>query len=116
MTITLFPAQQFGHHQGYVSTFGDAVAMATVGAGNVIIPTKVGAHPGGYRLFPDVKVEQPGNNLPRFQLHRLFLEPADQKHGSVQLDHKFMIQAHLSVLLAITQNLPPLIPFIRTGQ
>ncbi len=76
-------AKEFRHHPFNVGTFGDAVAMTAVSAGDVIVRAQLGADSRGGRLFANVKVQcAPHLSVPKCLLRRL-LETANSHHGSV---------------------------------
>ena len=57
------PTEQFGHHELRVDALGDTMAMAAVGAANVIINTQVGTYSVGTASWPADEWTEP--DMPR---------------------------------------------------
>ena len=51
-------AKKLGHHAVHARTFGQGVAMAAVGGGQVVAGAQVGAHAGGHGFLPGGQVQR----------------------------------------------------------
>src|SRR5580658_6701887 len=87
---TAFPAavsslfsQQFGKHQLRRGAFGEAVAMAAMRAGHVVVRAKRFANTDGNRFFADVKMRQARHQRACVQFIYVFFKQTDGHHLTV---------------------------------
>ena len=74
---------QFGEHASDVDALGDAVAVAAVGTGNVVVLAQVQHDAGGGRFLARVQMHEAGQVAGgEFHVHP-FLEFPDRLHGAV---------------------------------
>ena len=78
----LFP-EELGKHHPRVSALGQAVAVATVGAGDVVVGAQRLADADCDRLLADVEVRQARHEGARVQIVDPLLEEADGQHLTV---------------------------------
>ena len=98
---TVAPAEDLGHHAVDVAALGDAVAVAPVGAGDVVAVVQVDAHADGGCFLPGVEMDESGNAaFGKLAMHTL-LELADRVHGAVALQKLFAIELHSRFLPSV---------------
>ena len=83
-------AVQLGHHQPHLAALGDDVAVAAVGAGDVVVVVQRGAHPDRHGLLPQVEVHEAGQLAGGEQVLHPVLEVADLEHP-LQHEHQFVV-------------------------
>ena len=96
------PAEELGVHLLQIAAFGHQVAVAPVGAGDLVAVAQVHHHARGDGFLADVEVECPRDLPGLHELPRLFLEGADAHHPAVD------IQEHL--VRDASHRLSPLLP------
>jgi hypothetical protein len=84
--ITRLAAHQFGHHPVHRGALRDAMAVATMGAGDVVALAEVRTGGSRYRLFADVAMCRALDESGAEQLRRPLVETADLDHSRV---HRF---------------------------
>ena len=72
-----FLAEQFGEHFVHRCALGEAMAVAAVGAGNVIIPAQRFTHAHGNRFFADIEMSQTRHLGAEIKLVDLLFEQTD---------------------------------------
>ena len=70
-------AKEFGHHAVKIAPFGDHMAMAAMGADDVIIVSQRGADPCPHRLLANVQVDKAGQLPLAKKLAHLLLKTAN---------------------------------------
>ena len=92
---TILFARKLQQHRLDFTTLGDAVAVASVGAGNVILVRHVKAGSDGDRLLIAIDVDKPGQlALLIFRAHALF-EFANSFHQPIGIGELF--SSHLTI-------------------
>src|SRR6516165_10385851 len=76
-------AVDLGHHLADINAFGDAVAMAAMGAGDGVTVVEVAADADRRRLLARVQVHESGDLAGRELRVHAFLELADRPHRAV---------------------------------
>ena len=71
-------AVQLGHHAAHLAALGDDVAVAAVGAGDVVVVVEGGAHADRHRLLAQVQVHEAGQLAGGEQV----LDPVSRSGGS----------------------------------
>ena len=88
--IPSFLTQQFSKHPLRRGSFGEAMSVATMRAGDVVILPQRFANPHRHRFFADVQVSQSWHQSARIQLVHLLFERANAHHltvhGQIALD------------------------------
>ena len=84
LAVAGFLAEQLREHQVRRRALGQAVTVAAVGAGHVIVLAQRLAHADGDRLFPDVEVGQTRHQRARVEIVDPFLEQPDGHHLAVE--------------------------------
>jgi hypothetical protein len=79
----ILAAKNLGHHRLDVAAFGDAVAVAAVGRGDVILVVQMEADADPRRLFAGIEMDETGDVARRELLVDGVLELADGAHLSV---------------------------------
>ena len=87
--IAGFLAQQFSEHQVGRGSLRQAVAVAAMGAGNVVLAIQRVADPHRNRLFAAVEVRQAGHDSPLVKLVHLVLKQPDPHHLTIGVDPSF---------------------------
>ena len=77
-------AIQLGHHPPHVHTLGDAVPVAAVRAGHVIVVSQIRAHANGHRLLAGGGVAATDGLAGLILLGEPVLESADERHASIE--------------------------------
>src|SRR5712692_2541313 len=78
--------EQLRKHAVELRAFGDAVPVAAMRAGDVVVVVERRAHADGHGLLADVEMRQPRHLASAIQLVDLLLEMPDPQHAPVQLD------------------------------
>ena len=73
-------AEELGEHALHVGALGDAMAVAAMGGGDLVILGQRHADAGGARLLPDGQVHGAVDEAAHVALLRAFLEAADEIH------------------------------------
>jgi hypothetical protein len=81
-------AKQLRHHQVEAAALGDAVAVAAVGAGDVVLGAQRGAGADGDGLHADVGVGGAADQAFHEELDDLGVEVADRPHLAVEVDEQ----------------------------
>ena len=81
--IAGFLAQQFCEHQVGRGSLGQAVAVAAMRAGNVVLAIQRFAHSHRNRLFAAVQMRQAGHDAPLIKLIHLVLKQPDPHHLAI---------------------------------
>src|SRR5712692_9491158 len=79
-------AEQLGEHPGDVGALGQAVAVAAVGARDVVVLAQRRAHAHGDGLLSDVEVGEARHPGAAVELVHLFLEQPDRRHPAVHVE------------------------------
>ena len=87
--VSGFFSQQFGKHQFRRGAFGEAVAMAAMRAGDVVIGAQRFANSDRDRFFADVKVRQARHQRARVQFIYIFFKQTDRHHLAVHAQPLF---------------------------
>jgi hypothetical protein len=94
-------AEELGVHVAEVAALGDEVAVAAVGAGDLVLGGEVRHHTRRHRLLADVEVEGAGDLARLHQLARLLLEDADAHHAPVQIEQRLARRFHTVILRSV---------------
>src|SRR4029077_20629113 len=82
------------HHQRGVAALGDAVAMAAMGAGDIVPGPEMGADADGGGLLAGIEMDKARDAaLGELFLHPL-LEAADRRHVAIRLQQFVALQLH----------------------
>jgi hypothetical protein len=95
------------HHRLDVAALGDAMAVASVGAGDVVFVLQVHAHPHARGFLAGVKVHEPGDRPGGELVMHPVLELADRAHLRISLGELFSAQLKhgiVSSLVVIRSN------------
>ena len=99
-------AVDLGHHRPEVAALGDAVAVAAVGARDVVVVVEVGADARRDRLLADVHVHE-ARDLTGAELARdPLLEEPDREHRPVEAEQRLRGDRHRVSLLVVTTGAP----------
>src|SRR5271165_2600701 len=86
--------EQLLHHQNRVAALGDAVAMAAMGARDVVPWPEMRADADGCGFLPSIEVDKSGNAALRELFLHALLEAADRDHVAIGLQQFFAAQLH----------------------
>ena len=89
LAVTGRTTEELGHHAVDVSAFGDAVAVAAMGTGDVIGILQVGTDRHRHAFFTNVGVQGPHYFALAGLVFRLFLEQANAPHALIHLEELF---------------------------
>src|SRR5436309_2359043 len=96
--VAVLPAHELRHHAVHARALGDAVAVAAMGADDVVALAEVRAGARRHRLLADVAVRRPLDEPGVEELRRLLVEAADLDHRGVEA---------LELLAAELHSAPP---------
>ena len=83
--IAHFLAEQFGEHQVHRRAFRQAMAVAAMRAGDVIVRAQRLANAHGDGFLTDIKMSQAGHQRAGVQIVDLLFEQADHHHAPVHV-------------------------------
>src|SRR5580658_10089427 len=92
--VSGFFSQQFGNHQFRGGAFGEAVAMAAMRAGYVVVRAKRFANAHGNGFFADVKMRQAWHQRACVQFIHIFFKQTDGHHLTVHAQPFFDARAN----------------------
>ncbi|MNY29431.1 hypothetical protein D3C86_1634720 [compost metagenome] len=79
-------AEDFRHHAVDITAFCNAVPMATMGGGNIVLVGQVHAHPHCACFLASVQVSVPGDITGTHLNHDPLFENTDGLHGPIGLE------------------------------
>ena len=97
----LLAAEDLGHHPVRVAPLGDAVAVAAMGGGDVVLVVQMQADADRGRLLAGIEMDEAGDVACRELLVDGVLERADGPHLPVRLEQFVAAELHV--------GLPPLL-------
>ena len=92
-------AEELRHHEVEVAALGDDVAVAAVGAGDVVIIPQALAHRRGDRLLAQIQMGEAVDLALCEQPRGCRLESADAAHTEIDVFHLFFADCHLKTSL-----------------
>jgi len=95
LAVTGGLAEELSVHRLVVAALCYEVAVAAVGAGDLVFVGEVGHHPGRHRLLTHVEVERARDLAGLHQLAGLFLKDADAHHPPVQVEQQLRLRLRL---------------------
>ena len=89
--IAGFLAQQLGEHAVDCAPFGQAMPVAAMRAGDVIVRAQRFANAHGDRFLADIKVGEARHQGARVEIVDLLLEQADHHHAAVHAQEQLVV-------------------------
>ena len=91
--VSVLAPVELGVHPGRIGASGKHVTVTAVGAGDHVAILKGGAYSHRHCFLADIGMQKPGNESLLTEVSRPFLEPADQKHGSIESGQPILVHA-----------------------
>ena len=87
-------AQQFGHHQSRVAALSQAMPMAAMRAGDVVVPAQGRTRADSHRFLSSVGVSGTAQHVLHEQHARRLVKAADQPHAVVHVRKLSTVEIH----------------------
>src|ERR1700722_3194275 len=118
-TIARFFSQQFGEHAIGRGTLGQAMSMAAVRAGDVVVDSQRLADPHGNGFFAAIQMGEPRHESARINLIHLLFKQADARHLAVSAEPFFFFSRSFVAKIVLGGSsrhifLPPLVTGVDT--